>query len=372
MDLLNCELLTKNIDRIAEYDFSNNKVFGSAYFVYQDGREIERCYGNRTLNSDVPVTDKTVFRLASMTKPITAVATLILVERGLLSLDDSVDKFLPEFKNIKIIDESGNSTTPKKIPTIKNILTHSSGIASTEQKMKAMTDIDQESLDSCISFYLKAGLDYEPETEWLYSGTSAFNVLTKIIEIITKCDYESFLKKEIFIPCNMEDTTFIPTKDQLNRMVEMHQKLDGKNAVYKMKDGCIFENYKSSCFLGGAGLVSTLHDYVNFAKMLLNKGETQNGRILKESTFLQLCTPQISTEIMAGDTQWGLGVRIITEDTHPYLPKGAFGWSGAYGTHFWVDPQNKIVSVFMKNSKFDGGGSNESGTNFEIAVYSSI
>ena len=102
--------------------------------------------------------------------------------------------------------------------------------------------------------------------------------------------------------------------------------------------------------------------------MLLNKGQGEKGRVLKEETWALLCTPQIPEEIMPGHTRWGLGVRVIVEDAHPYLPKGAFGWSGAYGSHFWVVPADNLFAVFMKNSRVDGGAENESAVKFEIAV----
>ena len=372
MKQIDMERLSANIDCIAQYDTSNNKAFGSAYAVYQDGFLLEKCYGTVSLNSDIPVTGTSVFRLASMTKPITAVATLILAEKGLLSLDDSIDRFLPDFKNIKITNASGNSVTPKRIPTIKNILSHTSGIGCIADKIARMNADDERTLDASVAFYLKSGLDFEPGTMQMYSGTGSFDVLTKIIETVTKTDYLSFLKQEIFDPCKMPDTTFIPTPEQQQRMVAMHNKCNGENAVSEMPAGCIFESYPCTHYLGGAGLVSTLRDYGNFAKMLLYKGKTEAGQILREETFDLLCTPQVPREIMTGNQRWGFGVRVITEDAYPFLPKGSFGWSGAYGSHFWVDLTNKIFAVFMKNSKFDGGAANESARKFEEAVYSSF
>ena len=363
--------LSENIDRIAQYDISNNKVFGSAYYVYCDGKTIEKYYGTVSLNTNEPITDTSIFRLASMTKPITAVATLILAERGLLTLDDSVDKYLPAFKDVKIIDAEGNTETPKKLPTIRNILSHTSGIVSNPDKLSYMSETDKKTLDNSIAFYIKSGLDFEPNTMQYYSGSSAFDVLTKIIEIVSGTDYQSFLQREIFSPCGMYNTTFIPTEEQEKRMIAMHNKVDGENTVFEMPKGCVFEGYPCTHYLGGAGLVSTLRDYCNFAKMLLNQGKTETGRILEEKTFNPFCLPQVSQEIMPGNERWGLGVRVITGESFPYLPKGTFGWSGAYGTHFWIDPSNKIFAVYMKNSKYDGGAGNESAVNFERAVYSS-
>lgn len=371
MNLLNEKFLSENIDSIAEYDVSNHKIFGSAYYVYQKGHlAFEKCYGTVGLNSDVPITNTTVFRLASMTKPITSVAALILIERGLLSLDDPIDKYLPAFKNIRIMDASGTDLgAPKKIPTIKNILTHTSGIGSNDTKLKNMTTSDQITIDATLNFLMRVGLDFEPGSMTRYSGMGSFDVLTKIIEIVSGMDYLSFLKKEIFDPCNMVDTTFEPNADQYERLVKMHTRIDSENAEYDMPEGCIFRNFPSRHYVGGAGLVSTLRDYCIFSEMLLNKGVVNGHSLLKEETFMQLCTPQASRD---ATKSWGLGVRVITAPSYPYLPVSSFGWSGAYGSHFWIDPVNQIYAVFMKNSMVDGGEGNQSACKFEKAVHSSF
>ncbi len=373
MQKLNKTLLYENIDRIAQYDFSKNKVFGSAYYVYQeDYLGFEKCYGKHSLDNDTPVTNNTLFRLASMTKPITAFATLILVDQGLLSLDDTVDKFLPKFKNISVDDNLGNRFKPINMPTVRNILSHSAGIASNYNKLTDMADKDRETIDDSIAYYIDKGLDFEPGTAQMYSGTGAFDVLVKIIGIVTETAFPTFLQKNIFEPCKMQNTTFVPTAKQKENIIKMHQQLNGENAEFEMQEGCIFESYPYKHYLGGAGLVSTLSDYCNFAKMLLNRGVVDDKKLINDVTFNLLCTPQVSKDIMNGNERWGLGVRVITEDAYPYLPTGTFGWSGAYGSHFWIDPENRIFAVYMKNSKFDGGAANESARNFEKAVYSSF
>ena len=139
-----------------------------------------------------------------------------------------------------------------------------------------------------------------------------------------------------------------------------------------MPRGCVFERIPMHHFLGGAGLVSTLHDYSNFAELLLSEGTFRGVTILKKETFRLLCTPQVSKEIMPMEERWGLGVRVITEEDYPYLPVGSFGWSGAYGSHFWIDPTNRLFAVFMKNSRVDGGAANESARMFEKAVYTAF
>ena len=124
--------------------------------------------------------------------------------------------------------------------------------------------------------------------------------------------------------------------------------------------------------LCGSGLISTLTDYVKFAQMLLNRGMTENGRILEPVWIEQMATAKLPVELMSEEVNQGLGVRVITGDGYPWLPVGTFGWSGAYGTHFWVDPTNEIVSVYMKNSRYDGGSGAQTAKNFEEDVFRSI
>jgi CubicO group peptidase (beta-lactamase class C family) len=253
--------------------------------------------------------------------------------------------------------------------TICHLLTHTSGIGSDAAKSQKMTDEDRKNIDNTVNYHCEAGVDFEPGTKQQYSGTGAFDVLVKIIEKITRTDYLTFLNSEIFEPCEMVNTTFAPTKEQWKQVIAMHNKVDGKNSVAQMNENCVFFSYPCTHYLGGAGLVSTLKDYGKFAKMLLNNGKTDTGRILKPESVKLLCTPQVSKEIMPIRERWGLGVRVITEDVYPCLPVSAFGWSGAYGSHFWIDQKNNLVAVFMKNSKIDGGAGNQSAVNFEKAVY---
>ena len=377
MKTLDKSLLKQNIEKIAEYDFENNKVFGSAYVVHQNGETVyKNCFGVTDSEKNIPVTENTLFRLASMTKPITAIAALILVERGLISLDDDIEKYLPQFKGVHITrtEENGTHTdlgeAQNKIK-IYHLLSHTSGIGCGPLE-NGLTDNDRKTIENFINYFAKVGLEFEPGTQQAYSGTAAFDVMTAIIEQVTGMDYLSFLKLEIFSPCGMVDTTFIPTEEQQNRLMKMHAKEKGNNVVDEICDGCIFQNFPWTHFLGGAGLVSTISDYAKFAKMLLNRGKTENKQIISDETFKLMNTPYVTAEIMPGNERWGLGVRVITDEKYPFLPVGSFGWSGAYGSHFWIDPENKTFAVFLKNSRFDGGAANESACNFEKAVNESF
>jgi len=372
MRLLDECKLKHNIEEIAKYDMENNNVFGSSYFVFQSERIVfKKHFGNADLCGSKTIDDSTIYRLASMTKPITAVAILILVDKGLISLNDPISKYLPEFEDIHVITADGIDLGKTKSPvTILHCLTHTSGLGS--EKNVAMTDYDRTNISNTLSSYIKAGLDFEPFTRQAYSPFAAFDALAAVVESVTNQDYETFLENEIFIPCNMFDTTFSPTESQWNRVVEMHIKTDGHNDIGKTYQDCVFEKFPASHKLAGAGLVSTLNDYASFVQMLLKKGKVDNRSILSEKTFNLLSFPHVPSEIMHGNERWGLGVRVITEQDYSVLPVGAYGWSGAYGSHFWVDPENQICAVYMKNSRFDGGSGNKSAQRFEKAVFDAL
>ncbi len=378
MKQLNDALLAANIKKAAAVHFGNKKIFGSACAVLQgDGPVRTFCFGHTAPGGNTPVTEDTLFRLASMTKPITAFAVMLLLDRGLLALDDPVFKYIPAFGNIHITaaDESGSLTdlgAPRQAVTLRHLLTHTSGICDTPEKLQDMTDADRSTVEATVAFLAGIGLDYEPGSMTRYSGTHAFDVLAQIIENVSGVPYPAFLQKEIFSPCGMNDTTFAPTPAQWNRLIAMHDRQNEESVIGKTTPGCVFAGFPCTHFLGGAGLVSTLRDYMAFAQMLLKGGVSPAGRLISEETLRQMRTPQVSENIMPGEERWGLGVRVITKESYSDLPVGTFGWSGAYGTHFWVDPENKITAVFMRNSLYDGGSGSKASREFEKAVHAAL
>lgn len=373
MRILDQARLNQNIEQIAKYDLDNNNVFGSSYFVYQNGNTVfKKHFGKTNLDENKDVDDSTIYRLASMTKPITAIAMLILAERGQISLDDPVGKYIHGFNRIHIINADGHDLGISQIPiTISHCLSHTSGFGS-GGKPVTESEESRKTFLKTIDCYMNAGLDFTPFSKQAYSPWAAFDILGAIVEKVTNQDYEEFLRNEIFIPCDMLNTTFSPSEKQWLQVIAMHNKVNGKNDIGATYSGCVFENFPCSHKLAGAGLVSTLDDYSNFARMLLGKGQINNTRIISEETFQKLSHPYIPKEIMPGNERWGLGVRVIVDKNYQYLPVGSFGWSGAYGSHFWIDPQNQICAVFMKNSKFDGGSANQSAQRFEEAVFNAL
>lgn len=371
MKILDKDLLERKIDEIAFYDMENHNVFGSSYFVYQNGSTILKKYYGETGNGNAMNGD-VLFRLASMTKPITAVAMMILEERGIISISDNVSRYIPEFKylHIKSYEDGSDRGKANTEPTILSLLTHTSGfgISTTSQ----LTESDRENYLNTIKCFIDKGLKFEPFKCQEYSAYASFDVLALIAEKVTDEDYGEFLKREIFEPCGMNNTTFIPTDEQRQRIVKMHNRIGGENVVSDMLPGCIFENFPCEHKLAGAGLISSLDDYAQFAKMLLHKGKTDTERIMTEETAVKQRIPYVPKEVMPGNESWGLGVRIIVDNSYETLPVGTFGWSGAYGPHFWVDYENDICAVLMKNSRFDGGAGNQSACRFEKAVHDSM
>lgn len=369
MKLINREKLAAAIEARAKSDLELCNIGGASVLVEQDGEIIyKKHFGSADMQGKT-LSDDTLFRLASMTKPITAVAAMILVDRGLLSLEDRIEKFYPQFSSMNIY--GSGEVNPVKI-TVKHLLTHSSGIGSSAAWIaseKIMTPADIESVESFIEFLSKQPLSFIPGTKREYSGVGAFSVLTGIIQKISGMSFSEFLQKEIFEPCTMKDTTFEPSPEQWSRLITMHNKRKGQNTVGATSEGCVFGRYPTNNYLGGAGLISSIGDYLNFARMLMNGGEIFGKRIISESALAELSKPQAPSNIREW---WGLGVRVITDENVNPLPNGTFGWSGAYGTHFWVDRRNKIIGIYMKNSRYDGGSGAITSKNFETDVYSSI
>ncbi len=377
MNHLNIKKLKENIESRAAKNVSEANIGAAGIAVTQNDKIVyEGYFGEMTQQNGEKISEKTMYRLASMTKPVTSAAIGILWDRNLISLDDKIEKYIPCFKDLHIRNSDANGSitdmgTVKTPPTILHLLTHTSGIgcdAIFGVAWNNFTKKEMATLESSMPAYAKYGTAFEPFTCSSYSPVEGFDVLARIVEIISDMPYGEFLRKNIFIPCDMPDTTFAPTKEQWERMVIMHNKINGKNAVGETVDGAVFDNIPVTHFSGGAGLAGTLPDYLNFAKMLLNKGEYNGFKVLSDEYISLMSKPQIPKSIMPGSERWGLGVRCIAHENYGRLPIGAYGWSGAYGTHFWVDPVNRITAVYMKNCVFDGGSGAVTSREFEEDV----
>lgn len=374
MRKLDPNLLERTVTDTILGDIAQGKVGCAAVLVKQQGETLlEKCYYEP--GSPFETRPDTLFRMASMTKPVTAVAVMKLVERGVLDLDDPVGKYIPSLAKLPvgtIQDDQMILSEETYAITIRNLLTHSSGLGSgvvgtwyaqkrDVSKIKDLADV--------MDVYAGQALDFVPYTNHIYSGIAAFDVLARIVELVSGMTYDRFLRQEIFDPLGMVDTTFAPNEEQWSRMIPMHSRVEEKSAVRTTKPGTIFEGFPTTYFAGGAGLASTLQDYIRFAEMLQNWGTLDGVRILSEDSVRQMATPQLPATVMTGNEIWGLGVRVIVREEYEALPVTTFGWSGAYGTHFWVDPVNKITAVYLKNSVYDGGSGAKTARRMEEDVH---
>lgn len=378
MKRLNKQVLKARVEKTISADIQAGRVGGAAVAVMQEGKTVYQGYfGNEELG--INVKEDTMFRMASMTKPVTAVAILMLINRGLLELDSNISDYIPEFKTMQIgqmrdgkPEVIGTAKTPI---TVRHLLAHGSGVGSGpvgDYVRQAIPLTERTSLKKVVNYYAQNPLDFEPGSRQYYSGIHGFDILARIVEIVTEKSFATFLKEELFEPLGMEDTTFEPTKEQWERMIPLHNYANEKASIVYFPEGTVFGGIPTSCCTGGAGLASTITDYKKFANLLLQNGTVDGREFVKEELIREMATPQLPKTRLGDTSLWGLGVRIVNTETYQDLPVGSFGWSGACGTHFWIDPENQIVGIYMKNSMYDGGSGAKTGRQFERDVHGAL
>ncbi len=325
-----------------------------------------------------------MFRLASMTKPVTAAAVLAAQDRGLLTVFDEVRKYLPAYGEMWVgrketLPDGTVSYVPaeraKKQLRIHHLHSHVNGIASGEVGnaiWSRMSSEDMQSLQTITDWMGKhLLLDFQPDEVTGYSGVAAQDVAARIVELVSGMPFDEYVQKTIFDPLEIRDITFRPTDEQWGRMMCMFSKDEEHGAFMDKSLGrTTFERFPITYFSGGASLTGTLNAYTKFAEMLRLGGEFEGNRILSRAAVGQMQTPwPLPGTVGIGPVEtWGLGVRVV-RDGHPWLPSGVFGWSGAYGTHFWIDPANHLTAIMMRNSRVDGGAGAAATLRFEKAVY---
>ena len=333
-----------------------------------------------------------IFRIMSMTKPVVGVSIMMMIEEGKVRLTDPASKFIPELKDLKVaVPMAGATNAPgaanapaggrgnagaepryytvpaEREITIRDLLTHTSGLVSgglsgTEARKVALKG--KESLADYIPRLGGVPLDFQPGTRWAYSAQAGFDVLARIVEVVSKMPFDQFAKTRIFDPLGMKDTFFYPADGNpriATRYVRGQQsgKLERQDNVANFMNGVYFS--------GGGGLMSTAEDYLQFAQMLLNGGRG-NGKVLLSPRTVEMMGSVHAPDTLQGRPRgegYGLSMRVVNDPVarNTFLSQGSFGWSGAYGTHFWIDPKEKIIAVLMTQTP-----NNEIRGDFENAV----
>jgi len=291
-----------------------------------------------------------LFWIASMTKPMTAICVLMLQEEGKLSIDDPVEKHLPEFKNQWLVEQKeANKLTlirPKRPVTVRDLLMHTGGLGDVKSPRVTAT------LAELAMGYAREALQFEPGSQWRYSNPG-INTLGRIVEVVSGKDFASFIQERIFDPLQMRDTTFWPTEEQSKRIAKSYKlnKETGKldETVVYFTEGPLTDRRRTPFPAGG--LYSSAQDVARVYQMMLNGGALEGKRLLKPETVTLMTTTQsgdIKTGFVDG-MSWGLGFQVVREPegVTAALSKGTFGHGGAYATQSWGDPQKGLAYVLL-------------------------
>jgi CubicO group peptidase (beta-lactamase class C family) len=382
----------RRIDEMLDKRIAAGQMTGAVAIVARKGKIVHvTAKGVMDLETKQPVTPATMFRIASMTKPVTSVAIMMMVEEGKVRLNDPVSRYIPEFANLKVAvaaptpapaavpatpGQAGQggrggggggrggrggrggpppvftTVAPTRAVTIKDLLTHTSGLgsgtmANSTISAAAVSRKEGEKLADYIPRLGNTALEFQPGSRWAYSAQAGHDTLGRIVEIASGMSLNEFFQKRIFDPLGMKDIAFWPSEAQWARVASVYT--GGNNGLTKNNN----PNGMSSnvYFMGSGGLISTAEDYLPFGVMLANGGSLNGKHILGRKTVEMLRSVHIPDTLpgrSAGEA-YGLGVRVVSDHArrNTMLSNGTFGWSGVYGTHFFVDPVEQLVGVIL-------------------------
>jgi CubicO group peptidase (beta-lactamase class C family) len=322
--------------------------------------------GFRDRERQAPMTDDTIFRIYSMSKPITGVALMTLFDEGRFKLSDPVCRYLPEFKNQKVHTDKGDVPVEHDM-TIRELMSHSGGLtygvfgnSYVDQQYRAAKILDRDiPLDEMVRRLGPIPLEYQPGARWLYSVS--VDVQGRLIEVLSGMPFDRFLKERLLIPLDMRDTDFYVPSNKVERFAACYQA--NPDGSLKLQDDPRKSRYLENPVFksGGGGLLSTTRDYLRFAQMLLNGGELDGKRILRQSTVELMRRNQLHEGVwiqfgpmpMKG-TGFGLDFAVRTE-TEPAARRSAFWWSGMATTRFFIWPEADVVMLSMTQRIMDSG-----------------
>ncbi|MHC5537646.1 serine hydrolase domain-containing protein [Singulisphaera rosea] len=363
-----------------ERQVAEKNLAGGATLIARHGKVVHQAaVGMKDVEAGQPLERSTLFRIASMTKPITSTAVMILVDEGKLRLDDPVAKYLHEFAapSVVIAPADATATAITTVPaaspiTIHQLLTHSSGLSYRFAKPPQIGPLYVESaisdglsetpgtIGDNVKRLARLPLLHQPGTTWSYSLST--DVLGRLVEVVSGQTFDQFLRERIFTPLAMDDTQFVIPKAKRGRLAALYTA--GEDKTVRRSPGSLIQDgplvYSGTYstwddghyYSGGAGLTSTIDDYSRFCQMLLNKGELDGARILKPETVALMTRDQVpGLNVLPwghGDG-FGYGFGVVKEANRDadLAGVGAYSWGGFFYTYFWVDPKREIVAIFM-------------------------
>ena len=375
---------------LVDRNIKAGEVTGGVTLVARNGRIVWlQAQGEADREKKTPMQKDTIFRIASMTKPVTGVAILMLVEEGKIRLTDPLSRFIPAFKDLKV-SVTRSPAAPLALPapgaapppaqtfldpaarevTILDVLTHTSGIMSGPASLAAGRALEDARAQTGLKWTEQlptVPLEFQPGSRWAYSARAGFDLLAHIVEIVSGQTFNEFTAQRIFKPLGMRETFFWPTPAQRARLVGSYTKTAKGLTPRENPDALSSETY----FSGAGGLMSTAESYARFAMMLANGGELNGVRILSPRS-VELMGSAFIPDTLPGRPPgegYGLSVRVVTDPVKRIttLSKGSFGWTGAFGTHFFVDPSKHLVGILMVQTP-----ANEMRADLEDAVMQAV
>lgn len=336
---------------------------GVVAMIAQDGKiQMNQTFGYQNVEDQVPMATDTIFRIFSMTKPITGTALMILHDEGMFRLDDPVEQYIPALAGMTVFvsenDDGSLKTEPAEHPmTIRELVSHtggllytpplSSGPVAAAYSAAGINDLPNYTLAESIPALGDIPLGYQPGTQWVYS--ISVDVQGYLVEVLSGQTFDQFLQERIFDPLGMVDTSFFVSADKADRLARQYFPANG--SLRRVDNGSFLK--KPKFFSGGGGLTSTAGDYMKFAQMHLNGGELDGVRILSEQAVQIMRSNQLPdaveniADLYPGNV-FGVDFAIVDEpEKYNGAPKGTHWWWGIAGSWFWIDPVENIVVIGM-------------------------
>ncbi|MBK7927218.1 MAG: beta-lactamase family protein [Bryobacterales bacterium] len=334
--------------------------------------------GFRDLEAKKPMTADTIFRIFSMTKPVTSVAAMILYEEGKFLMDDPVSKYIPEFANVRVLfreDGAQSDTAELKRPlTIHHLLTHTSGMVNSRGYAEKQVFRGVPNLEEMARRLATVPLSHQPGEAWRYG--QGLDLVARLVEIWSGKRYDQFLKERIFVPLGMTDTGYFVPREKLDRVSKSY--VLNKDGVMEAGPGGGDPSREPTYFQGGAGLYSTAGDYMKFLGMLVNGGVGNGKRVLSRSTVDFMFRNHVPLDVIPpggpngrGGHGFGIGGAVLVNPVESQVmqSEGNWEWGGAAGTYFWVDRKNDLAAVWMvQRPPFVPGPSKR----FKVMLYSAL
>ena len=327
---------------------TDRKIAGAVAAVARRGRlAYMESVGVQDLESKTPMSDRSVFRIYSMTRPITAIAAMMLHDEGKFALTDPISKYLPEFATVMVRAPEG-PRKPSRPITVEDLLLHTSGINDRQTELYRSEKVRSRSepLPQLIANIVRVGLMEDPGTRHRYGENTS--VVGRLIELWSGQSLDAFFDNRIFKPLKMIDTGFMVRPDQRARWTTVYAPDSSGGIVPNEVEDVLFTEMPA-LLEGTVGLVTTMPDYLRFCQFLLNKGELDGVRLMRRETVDRMVSNGLSDSILAqrrGNVGWGLiNANVILDPASPL--KGEYSWDGTAGTIFWIDPAREMITLLF-------------------------